>query len=342
MATVNTNTLFPSAKFITTDANGELGEVNSSPQTNGSITHDGLTFTLANAGLQSPVPSLRIIEDSGATGLEFEVSGSDITLKAQTASGTPSTPATFDSLTHDGISYRAETAGDSGITITIQESQGSDSISVSGSAITIDLDDVVGNKTQGDIANIYALGAQAVKDLIDISIVNPATALATILTAQDLAGGNDEIPEVPATNIASYTQAQVQTAFGSFAGTDLSDLVSLSVENGSSNLVSVKSQTSFNGAEAVSADLDVSSDYILIKRTDLHDLENSEQNDGRKFLWGILHKSEAIINALAEKPDNFTLSKGNPSAVNSGTALRQTYTANATYGIANLDLKDEA
>jgi hypothetical protein len=122
----------------------------------------------------------------------------------------------------------------------------------------------------------------------------------------------------------------------------LSDLVSLSIESGSSNLVSVLSQTAFNGSDAIVADLDASSDYILFKRTDLHDLANSEQNDGRKVLWGLLHKSEAIINAQADKPSNFTIAKGNPVSVQSGTALRQTYTANATYSIDNLDLKSES
>lgn len=342
MADINTSTILPSVKFITTSATGELGEVNSAPATQGAITHDGLTFTLAQAGVQSPTPTLAIVEDSSATGLEFEVAGSNITLKAQTINSTPAVPATRDALTSDGITYRAENLGDTGLTVTINESQANDAMTISGNAITIDLDNLVGNKSQGDIANAFALAPQNVKDAIDITITDPAGVLTSALSAEALIGGDDEIPEVPATTIASYTQAQVQTAFDGFVGSDLSDLVTLSIESGSSNLASVLTQTVFNGADAIVADLDASSDYILFKRTDLHDLANSEQNDGRKVLWGLLHKSEAIINAQADKPTNFTIAKGNPVSVQSGTALRQTYTANATYSIDNLDLKSES
>lgn len=345
MATVNTTTLFPSAKFITTSATGELGEVNSSPETAGSISHDGITLTLNATGVQSPVPSLTIVEDASASGLEFEISGSDITLKAQTVSGTPSQPATKDSLSLDGITYDSEVLGDTGLLLTIRESQGADGIAYDATSktITIDLDDIVGNKTQGDIATIYAVAGSAIKDLIDITISNPATNLtvASVVTGEAFIGGNDEVPEVPATNIASYTQSQVQTAFSS-ADASLASLVTLSITDSGASLASVLSRTEFNGDASVTADLDANADYILIKRTDLHDLSNTEQNDGRKFLWGILHQSESILNALGSKPENFTLSKGNPTSVNSGSALRQTYTANATYGIANLDLKDEA
>lgn len=345
MATVNTSTLFPSAKFITTSATGELGEVNSSPETSGSITHDGFTLTLNASGVQSPVPSLTVVEDATATGLEFEISGSDITLKAQTIASTPAVSATKDSLSLDGITYDSEVLGDTGLKLTFVESGASDGIAYNSTTkvITITLDDTVLNKTQGDISNIYAVAGGAIKDLIDITITNPATSLtsASQVTDEDFTGGNDEVPEVPATTIASYTQSQVETAFAG-ADASLQALCTLSIADGGANLSSVKSRTEFNGADAVNADLDANADYILIKRTDLHDLSVTEQNDGRKFLWGILHQAESILNALSSKPENFTLAKGNPTSVNSGTALRQTYTANATYGIANLDLKDEA
>lgn len=334
MATINTTGIFPSTSFIATDANGDLQEVVSSPQTTGSITHDGLTFTSVTAGLVSPAPSLTIEEDATATGVEFSASGNDITMKVQS---TPAVPATFDEVAIDGITYKAEVAGDSGFSVTINESQVSDNMDFALGVLTIDFADVIGNKTQADIANLYALAGSAVKDNIEMTFTDLAGVLATT-GSTDLDGGSDE---VPATTIASYTQTQVQTAFAG-AGADVTGVVSLSIADGTANLQSELSQVSFNGAEAVTGNLDADSDYILLKRTDLHDLDASEQNDGRKFLWGVIHKAEAQINGLSDKPENFTLTKGNPVSADQGTALSQSYSVRVKYGIDALDLKAEA
>jgi hypothetical protein len=335
MATVNTTTIFPSASFISTDGNGDLQEVLSNPQTNGSITHDGLTFTLVNAGALSPAPSLEIKEDAGVTGIEFSASANSVVMSVQTIAGSS---ASFDSLTSDGITYKAEAIGDSGIVVTINESQVADAMSFASGVLTIDLDNTIGNKTQGDIADLYALAGASIKDNIDITITDHAGVLASALSAEPLIGGNDA---VPATTIASYTQQQVLTAF---AGSDqaVRDVVGLTIADAGANLVSVLNATNFNGVEASVGSLDIDSDYILIKRTDLHDLDDSEKNDGRKFMWGIIHQAESVFNALADKPDNFTISKSNPASSDNGTALRQTYTITAKYGITNLDLKAEA
>lgn len=334
MATINTTGIFPSAKFIATDASGDLQEVVSSVQTTGSITHDGLTFTLQSAGLLNPVPSLAIVEDATATGIEFSASGNDVTMKVQT---TPAVPATFDEVQIDGITYKAEVAGDSGFSIDILESQTADNMDFSLGVLTIELDDVIGNKTQADIANLYALAGSAVKDNIDITFSNLTGVLATT-GSTDLANGQDETPAV---TIASYTQNEVQTAF---AGSDASvtNVVSLSIEDAGSFLTSAKAQTTFNGAEAVAGNLDPSADYILLKRTDIHGLENDEQNDGRKFLWGIIHQAEVQINALSDKPDMLTISKGTMLSADQGTALSQSYSVKVKYGTDALDLKAEA
>ena len=339
MATVNTTAVFPSTRYITTDATGELGEVVSAAETKASIEHDGFKLTAVAGGVLAAgdLPSLEVVEDLAASGIAFEVAGKAITIRAQSTAGSA---ATFDELTSDGVTYKAETAGDSGITVTIRESQASDAINLSGSAITIDLDDVMANKTQADILNLYGTAGASIKDLIDITITDPAGALASTLTNQDLIGGNNE---VPATGIEAFTHSQLATAYSSFVGSDLSDLVTL--EEGSGNLSSTLGQTNFaNGTAEVTSDLDPDSEYIVIKRTDLHDLDSTsaEKDDARKFLWGIIHKASEVFAGLGDPPENFTISKGNPASVDNGTALEQTYTVNAKYGISNLDLKSES
>jgi len=340
MATINTTGIFPSAKFISTNGSGDLQEVVSEVETFGSVTHDGLTFTANAGGLLSSPPSIEIVQDATATGIEFSSNGDDITMNVQTIAEVPAVPATFDEVDIDGITYKAEVAGDSGISVNILESQSADDMSFNLGVLTISLDTLITDKTQADIANLYALAGAGVKDNVELTFSNLTDALVTT-GSTDLVGGTDEVPAVPATNIASYTQSQVQTAFNGASG-HITGLISLSISDGSANLVSTLSQTDINGTNAVGGNLDIDSDYVLIKRTDLHDLEASEQNDGRKFLWGLIHKAEAQINALGEKPENFTISKGNPVSVDQGSALSQSYSVRVKYGIDALDLKAEA
>ena len=342
MATINTTGIFPATKFLSTDANGDLQEVVSSPQTTGSLSFDGLTFTATTAGLLTPAPSVELVEDATATGVEVSVSGSDITIKVQSTNSVPAVPATKDQLILDGITYDAEVAGDSGLKLTILEAQASDGIAYDSATkvITISLDNSVGNKTQGDIANIYALAGSSIKDLIDVTITNNATALSVASADNAFSGGTDETPEVPATGVANFTQTQIKSAYDSEASAVA--IATLAVENGSANLTATKAQTSFNGAEAVTGDLEASTDYILLSRTDLHDLLDGEKDDGRKFLWGIIHKASEVLGGLGDPPSNFTISKGNPTSVDNGTALRQNYSISAKYAVDNLDLKAEA
>jgi hypothetical protein len=340
MATINTTGIFPSAKFISTNGSGDLQEVVSEVETFGSVTHDGLTFTANAGGLLASPPSIEIVEDANATGIEFSSNGDAITMAVQSIASTPAVPATFDEVAFDGITFKAEVAGDSGFSVLINEGQLADNMDFANGVLTIDLDSLIGSKTQADIANLYALAGSAVKDNIEITFTNLAGVLATT-GSTDLAGGTDEVPEVPAVGISSYTQSQVQTAFNGASG-HIQGLVSLSISDASANLVSTLVQTEINGTDAIQGNLDVDSDYILIKRTDLHDLEASEQNDGRKFLWGVIHKAEAQINSLSDKPENFTLTKGNPVSADQGTALSQSYSVRVKYGIDALDLKAEA
>jgi len=140
---------------------------------------------------------------------------------------------------------------------------------------------------------------------------------------------------------STYNQTDVTTAFAS-APSGVTDLISLSAD-GTTTLTSIVAQTALSGGEdATAGELEADSDYILLKRTDLHQLETSEQNDGRKLLWGITHKAEQIINALSDKPENFAITKSSASPVDSGSALRQVYTVAVKYAVENLDLKAEA
>jgi hypothetical protein len=351
MATVNSTAIFPSIKYIATDDLGDLQEVVGSYATNASKTHDGLTFTSVESGEAGNLISIAIVEDENASGLSFDVTGEAITLIAESAPGVPEVPAVAASITQEGVTYTADTAGASGNSITLEIKQGQSGagvvgieFSATGNAILMATELALDNYTQGDVQTAFATAPTAVTDLVDISVADSGAFLTNggTLSPTNLSGGSDLIPAVPAVTIASYTQGQVQTAFAG-AGSAVTDLVTLSIADGSTNLVSTLTDTNLTGgAEAQGGSLDASSKYILIKQSELHDLADDETDDGRKLLWGIVHKASEIFAGLSDPPANFTVVKGNPVAVDNGTALRQTYTVQATYALTGLDLKGEA
>jgi len=145
--------------------------------------------------------------------------------------------------------------------------------------------------------------------------------------------------------VSSRTQSEIEALY-SGAGIDVTDAVQIAVASGASNLSSTLTAEPLTGGQdyvaPTSGDLEASTDYILIKRDDLYDLADSEKNDGRKFIWGIINKASDVWAGLGDAPDNLTISKTTPSSVDSGTALQQTYTIKAKYAVSGLDLKDEA
>jgi len=143
---------------------------------------------------------------------------------------------------------------------------------------------------------------------------------------------------------STYTRLDVVTAFQNApqAVTDLIDL-DVAAGTGSTNLAGTFTATSLqNGADATSGDLDPDSEYVMIKKSDYYDLEAGEENDGRKLIWGTVHRASEVFAGLSDPPENFTISRSNPTAIQNGTALRQTYTITAVYAVEGLDLKAEA
>jgi hypothetical protein len=336
MATVNTTTIYPSAKFISTDGLGDLQETVATPATKAQLSHNGLTFKAVTAGNDGNLISLEIVGDNNATGLAFTATGNSITLTAETADAIP---ATEDALTHDGVTYKSAVDGDSGIDVTILESQLADAISFSGSTLTIELDDLVTNKTQGDILALYQGAGTSVTDAVEITVADSLGALATTLTNEPLTGGVDEVPAV---TIANYTQGQVSTAFG-VAPSGVTDLVTLEVQDANANLSSLLGATNLSGGnELVAGSLEADADYILIKTSDIYGLSADEANDGRKVVWGLVDTATKVFEGLSDAPDNFTMSQGTLTSVANGTALRRNYSIQAFFAVENLDLKSEA
>lgn len=338
MATVNSSAIFPSVKFISTDGSGDLDEVVAEPAVQASLTHDGLTFTAVPVGVEGNSLAVIVEEDQNASGLSFSAQGNHVTLTAESADAVSATH------TYQGLTFSAVTGGTSGNSLTLEVRQGQAGVgvvgvefSVSGSDIVMSAELALENYTQGDIEGYFASAPTLVTDLVDLSVADSGASLVNgTQVATNFTGG------VNAVTIASYTQGQVETAFAG-ADSSVTDLMTLSIADGTANLLTTLSQTHLSGGtDAIASTLEADAKYVLIKQTDLHDLADDEVGDGRKLVWGFVHKASEVFAGLSDAPDNFSITKGTFVPIEGGTALRQNYTISAIYGINNLDLKAEA
>lgn len=228
MATINSSAIFPSIKYLSTDADGDLDELVGDAGQASEATIDGIKYTAVTAGVAGDSITIELIEGQAVTGVE---------------------------------------------------------VSASGNAVTIATELGASNYTLQDIADAFGVADASVTDLVGASITGVGT---------DAVSGTYN-----ATNLAS-------------------------------------------GQDATAPELDPNSDYIVIKRTDIKGFEQSEEQDGRKLIWGIIDTASDLYETLTDSPENLTLVRGNKGVVNSGNNLRQTYTLQATYALAGLDLASEA
>lgn len=219
------SSIFPSLKFIATDASGNLEEVESVEANESRIIVNGVTFKAKTAGVAGDSITIEITESSAAGQDEVTVTGTDILVA-------------FDGLAADSS--------------------------------TLD-----------------------VKNLID-------------------------------------------------GDTNASALISVNGTSGSTAAETIAKTSLQDGVDFSAGELDASSNYLLIKQSDLHDLADSEQLDGRKLVWGFINKATDAFEAMSAQPENLTMRKSVPASTDSGAALKQTFTVTAKYAISGLDLKDES
>lgn len=349
MANIATNTLFPSAKFIATNANGDLQEAVGADATKASLTHSGLTFEAVNAGVAGNDIEVQVVfyasVPSGNNGstkqidYETHVDGQHQLRVFFNQQGTKS------SLTQEGVVYSAKNAGVAGDAISIEIKQGQAGAGVTGiefdatgNAIVVKTELALDNYTQGDVVTALASATQAIKDLIEITATSSGTSLtnAGTLSATNLAGGVDPL------QAGSYTTQDMVDAFAT-APQAIKDEINVTTANGSSVFGTYMNKANLaGGQDAVAGDLDSDSDYVLIKQSDIYDLEATETADARKMVWGIIHNASEIWGQQTTQPDSLQIVRSAVSSTDQGLALKQTYTITAKYSISGLDLKAES
>ena len=335
MPAIATTELFPSAAFISTDAKGDLQEVVGVDEAKAKIVHDGVTIESITAGAAGNSKKVEILEDAGASvvNASYDSGTSKLTFKL------PASAAATASLTFQGLTFTAAAPGAAGNAIKVrfrisQTTSGGVEVSESGSEITIDHDDVANSTTQGAIKTAFDAAGISQATL---SVASSSTAMtAAVSSFASFTNGADAI------DATSYTQQNLVDA-AQAAGTSVTDLFSVSAASGGTKLLSPLSEANLaGGVDEVPNELDTNAKYLLIKESDLYDLGDGEQNDGRKVLWGIVHNASELWAGKPAQPNSLTIARSAISSSDGGTALKQTYTITAKYAIAGLDLKAES
>ena len=340
MPDITATSLFDSLKFISTDASGNLLETESIAAKKANKVVDGLTIEAVAAGSGGNDLQFAITSDNATGSIAYSLASNILTLNLGGDAQIAAVAAIKASKTLQGITFTAASAGVAGndISIELVENQGgTNEVTETGSVVSINL---AASASSVDADTIIALDYSAIT-----LIENPTGSGTTSLNSfsnTNLEGGADLVPSVPAVDgKAKHDLDAIVLAFAS-ASSEIKDVFNVTGA-GSSFITSNVAATNLQGGEdEILGELDPSASYLLIKQSDLHDLANDEQNDGRKLVWGFVNKVAAKFSALQSQPDSLRIVKGVPTSTDSGTALKQTYTITAKYAVTGLDLKPEA
>ena len=340
MPDITATSLFDSLKFISTDASGNLLETESIAAKKAKKVVDGLTIEAVAAGSGGNDLQFAITSDNATGSIAYSLASNILTLNLGGDAQIAAVAAIKASKTLQGITFTAASAGVAGndISIELVENQGgTNEVTETGSVVSINL---AASASSVDADTIIALDYSAIT-----LIENPTGSGTTSLNSfsnTNLEGGADLVPSVPAVDgKAKHDLDAIVLAFAS-ASSEIKDVFNVTGA-GSSFITSNLAASNLQGGEnEILGELDPSANYLLVKQSDLHDLSDDEQNDGRKLVWGFVNKVAAKFSALESQPDSLRIVKGVPTSTDSGTALKQTYTITAKYAVSGLDLKPEA
>jgi hypothetical protein len=83
MATINSSAIFPSIKYLSTDADGDLDELVGDAGQASEATIDGIKYTAVTAGVAGDSITLELIEGQAVTGVEVSASGNAVTIATE-------------------------------------------------------------------------------------------------------------------------------------------------------------------------------------------------------------------------------------------------------------------
>lgn len=374
MANITPQDIFPSAKFISTDAVGDLQEVHGLPAQKANLIADKLIVDAVDAG-------------ADGNNISFELKDTGRGLP------TPEVPAIQEvkaSLEFDGkIKIEAVNAGVAGNSLEVRISNNNRpdtdpimNVSKNGDRIVIDIREDNGSIIDASefVTQYEARASQAVKDLFSVTEIASGTLSTDNLPVTSLSGGVDgvdAIPAIPSPNaIFSLTEIDadadgvaegyeivcdvrklnggtnntannIAKDFVDDASADIKALVNistLSIQDSPTMTSHTIAKTNLTGGTDVDTnqELDSDSTYLMIKTSDINDLEDTEQGDGRKVIYGLIDKANDNFSVLADAPSNLKISNSNPIYNSSTNTIFKSYLIETFLSFQGLDVKDES
>lgn len=252
---VATSEVFPSAKFISTNAVGELQDVESVPATKASGNLDGIVFESKTAGIAGNSTSVEILQDTSGA-IVYGVSGQAIQV---TLGGSAQVAGSKASGSIEGLNFEAASEGVAGNSTNVQilqDSSGSIAYAVNGSNVEI--------KLGGDLGSNAVAASLVYSTDVTFSAVT-AGAAGNSLSVQVTANtGNpdqysmtgDEL-HIQLQNAATATTVQdFVDNFNNNAGSSITSIITAAVTGlGTNNLAAggIAKTSLSGGADAVNA-----------------------------------------------------------------------------------------
>lgn len=374
MANITPQDIFPSAKFISTDAVGDLQEVHGLPAQKGNLIADKLIVDAVDAGLNGNNISFELVDTN--RGLP-----------------TPEVPAIQEvkaSLQFDGkIKIEAVNAGVAGNSLEVRisnngraDSEPVMNVSKNADRIVIDIREDNGSIIDASefVTQFEARASQVVKDLFSVTEIASGILSTDNLPVTSLTGGVDGVASVPAVEspnaIFSLTEIDadadgvaegyeivcdvrklnggtnntannIAKDFVDDASADIKALVNistLSIQDSPTMTSHTIAKTNLTGGsdQDSNQELDSESTYLMIKTSDINDLEDTEQGDGRKVIYGLIDKANDNFSALADAPSNLKISNSNPIYNSSTNTIFKSYLIETFLSFQGLDVKDES
>lgn len=374
MANITPQDIFPSAKFISTDAVGDLQEVHGLPAQKANLIADKLIVDAVDAG-------------ADGNNISFELKDTGRGLP------TPEVPAIQEvkaSLEFDGkIKIEAVNAGVAGNSLEVRISNNGRAdtepvmnVSKNGDRIVIDIREDNGSIIDASefVTLFEARASQVVKDLFSVTEIASGTLSTDNLPVTSLTGGVDGVASVPAVEspnaIFSLTEIDADSDgvaegyeivcdvrklnggtnntanniakdFVDDASADIKALINistLSIQDSPTMTSHTITKTNLTGGsdQDSNQELDSDSTYLMIKTSDINDLEDTEQGDGRKVIYGLIDKANDNFSALADAPSNLKISNSNPIYNSSTNTIFKSYLIETFLSFQGLDVKDES
>ena len=222
----------------------------------------------------------------------------------------------------------------------------------------------ISTKANGDLNEVHALEATKAKLIIDDVLIEAVDAgvegnditfeiVDSGRTTGDVGvwtiSGDDIVCDFRLhTNGDARTANDLTQSFVDHAAQAIKDLINVTTVGGTQGQPTLSGhvhaqENLAGGAEANSTqDLDGSSTYLLIKTTDISDLDSSEESDGRKVIYGLIDKAQSSFSALTDAPSNLKISTSTPTFNSSTNTVFKSYLVEANLGFQGLDVKDES